>query len=639
MNIKSITGRARTARRQRCSRIKCLSGKYYRLWVICLFIWLCAISLVPAPALAQPSLLTATLPSAQVNTAYYAGLSAAGGTPPYTWSVISGTLPPWLNLAPDTGVISGTPDTQGTFSFLVRVTDSTATSAQQVFRISVAAPPLIFSTYSLPDAKENAAYIAALSVSGGAAPYTWSIVNGSLPSGLTIDTITGTISGIPARGTTGTSSFSIRLSDSSAIPVATQRSFTITVEKGSYLSTITIGSGLKTAETLLFINGIQLTSLLGGQSIQRSFDLDTNQTISVEPLIQNPDQQGTRYKVENERITVTEFSPDAQFNYYPEYYVEIKNQPAAAGQITGTGWYREGAILQANAPGTLQLGTDQGTQYRFSSWSLPAGAQVAGGNLNQSINSPGVYTANYDTYYRLTFISPLGEQTESAWYKSGARAEWNLSVTQAPMSGILGFFKGTFNAVNSRGSVVMDKPQNIIIAWEPDYTMPLILIPVALLLAIICICGLYTISRGPVNRPVLFYPTAQASPPPFQPVSPQYYPAPPPFQPVMPQCYPTPPPAYFMPPSVSFTPPPARPAYPPIIIPVLRPESIATRITEAKKPDKPSTARNKIMEDFGKLLDNYARDMNASRQNPEPPRSPKADESTEITLASPHQLN
>jgi len=624
MIINSLTSQVQTARQQPRSRIKCVLGKFYYLSVICLFISLCAISLIPAPVLAQPSLLTTTLPSAQVNTAYYAVLAVTGGTPPYTWSIISGTLPPWLNLVPDTGVISGTPNTQGTFGFLVRVTDTAATSAQQVFYLTVASPPLIFSTTRLPNAKENAAYIAAMSVSGGTAPYTWSIVDGSMPSGLTIDATTGTISGIPARGTIGASSFSIRLTDSSATPVSTQRNFTISVEKGSYQSTITIGSGLKAAETLLFINGIKLTSLRGGQAITRSFDLDTSQTLSVEPLIQDPAEQGIRFKVENERITVTEFSPDAQFNYSTEYYVEMKSQPAAVGQITGSGWYREGNLLRATAQGTLQFGTDPDTQYRFSYWTLPAGEQVAGGNLNRSIYAPGVYTANYDTYYRLTFTSPLGEQKASAWYKSGARAEWNLSVAQVPMSGILGFFKGTFNAVNDRGSVVMDKPQNITVTWEPDYSMPLILIPAALLLAIICVCGLYAMSRAAVNKPLPFYPSVQASPPPFQSVITQYYPAPPP--------------AYFIPPPVHFIPFPAQPVYPSVNIPVPRQESITIKISEVPKQDKPSTARQKIMEEFSKLLDNYAQDISASSQNPPLPELTIADEGTKITVADPHKL-
>ncbi len=622
ININTITDRVQTNRPQRRSRIQRVLSKFYCLSGVCLFISLCALSLVPAPVLAQPSLLTATLPSAQVNTAYYAELAASGGTPPYTWSIISGSLPPWLNLVPDTGAISGTPDTQGVFSFIVGVTDSAATSAQQIFHISVAPPPLIFSTTYLPNAQENAAYYAAMSVSGGTAPYTWTIVDGSLPSGLTVDATTGTISGLPIRGAIGASSFSIRLTDSSATPLSTQRNLAISVEKGSYQSTIAIGPGLKAGGTSVFINGIQVTSLRGGQTITRSFDLDAIQTISVEPLIQNPAEQGTRFKVENATLTVTESSPDAQFNYYPEYYVEIKSQPAAAGQISGSGWYREGNLLRAAAQGTVQFEADQGTQYRFSSWSLPAGEQVAGGNLNQGIYAPAVYTANYDTYYRLTFTSPMGEQKESAWYKSGARAEWGLSVVQVPMSGILGFFRGTLNAINDRGSVVMDKPQNITVAWEPDYTLPLILIPAALLLAIICICGLYSLSRGPVNQPLPFYP---AAPPPT-------------FQPVMPQYYPAPPPAYYRPPPVNFLPFPVQPAYTPIIVPVLRAESFATRIAGAPKRDSHNTSMQKIVQELGKLLDNYAQDVVASRQNPLPGLT-KVDEGTRITVAGPRQPN
>jgi hypothetical protein len=68
------------------------------------------------------SITTTALPAATAGAAYTATLTATGGTPPYTWSIASGTLPAGLTLTPGTGVISGTPSTAGTSSFTVMVT-------------------------------------------------------------------------------------------------------------------------------------------------------------------------------------------------------------------------------------------------------------------------------------------------------------------------------------------------------------------------------------------------------------------------------------------------------------------------------------------------------------------------------------
>jgi hypothetical protein len=55
---------------------------------------------------------------------YAATLSAAGGNPPYRWSVSSGALPPGLKLSKGTGVISGRASVAGQFGFTVRVVDT-----------------------------------------------------------------------------------------------------------------------------------------------------------------------------------------------------------------------------------------------------------------------------------------------------------------------------------------------------------------------------------------------------------------------------------------------------------------------------------------------------------------------------------
>jgi len=81
---------------------------------------------VPGPGitLVTPlSVSTTSLPNGTQSVAYNQSLAAAGGTTPYSWSLISGALPAGLSLSSG-GQISGTPTTTGTSNFTVQVTDA-----------------------------------------------------------------------------------------------------------------------------------------------------------------------------------------------------------------------------------------------------------------------------------------------------------------------------------------------------------------------------------------------------------------------------------------------------------------------------------------------------------------------------------
>ncbi len=77
----------------------------------------------------------------QAGVAYSLSLVATGGSPPYTWSVTDGTLPPGLSLNPATGAISGTATTAGAFTFTVRAQDSLGSSNTLTLCVTVVLPP------------------------------------------------------------------------------------------------------------------------------------------------------------------------------------------------------------------------------------------------------------------------------------------------------------------------------------------------------------------------------------------------------------------------------------------------------------------------------------------------------------------
>jgi Flp pilus assembly secretin CpaC len=79
-----------------------------------------------------------SLPNGNIGGPYDAVLMATGGKAPYTWTVTAGALPTGLTLAPSTGTITGTPNTTGSFTFTMQVTDSNAPAltAQQQFTLT-----------------------------------------------------------------------------------------------------------------------------------------------------------------------------------------------------------------------------------------------------------------------------------------------------------------------------------------------------------------------------------------------------------------------------------------------------------------------------------------------------------------------
>jgi uncharacterized repeat protein (TIGR01451 family) len=75
--------------------------------------------------IAEPlAVVAASLPDGVTSFGYTATVTTQGGVDPRTWAITQGALPPGVSLDPNTGLLTGTPTTPGTFNFTVQVTDS-----------------------------------------------------------------------------------------------------------------------------------------------------------------------------------------------------------------------------------------------------------------------------------------------------------------------------------------------------------------------------------------------------------------------------------------------------------------------------------------------------------------------------------
>ena len=145
--------------------------------------------------------------TAYVNTQYSVvlELNPVGSA---TWTLATGSsLPNNLTLNSTTGEISGIPQTEGTYTFVIQATRNTGT-ATKGFTLTVnkaGSNTLSITTTSLPSGVINTAYTATLTSSPSGANWKYS---GNWPTDLTLNASTGAISGTPK--TSGTYNFTVQ---------------------------------------------------------------------------------------------------------------------------------------------------------------------------------------------------------------------------------------------------------------------------------------------------------------------------------------------------------------------------------------------------------------------------------------------
>lgn len=180
------------------------------------------------------TITTATINTGLISTPYSQQLTASGGAGVKQWRLTAGVLPQGITLDQTTGLLSGTPTEAVSRAITISVSDGYGRTTSQNYQLSVA-NQLSFSSNRLPNAHANSTYSERILVSGGVPPYTFAL-SGTLPSGLSLDTATGIISG--TASVSGLSNLGITVTDSS-LPTPASLAATIPLRVTGMLTPVT----------------------------------------------------------------------------------------------------------------------------------------------------------------------------------------------------------------------------------------------------------------------------------------------------------------------------------------------------------------------------------------------------------------
>jgi len=143
-----------------------------------------------------------------------------------SWSVESGTLPQGVTLSP-TGVLSGTPTSEGSYQFVVKAQDGSPFDTK-TYTLAVRQPLSVRSPFAPAQtgrAEVGIRFGATATATGGTGSYTWAIASGALPAGLALNTSSGAIAGIPQ--TAGNFTFGLTATDAEGRVATANGSLTV----------------------------------------------------------------------------------------------------------------------------------------------------------------------------------------------------------------------------------------------------------------------------------------------------------------------------------------------------------------------------------------------------------------------------
>ncbi len=431
------------------------------------------------PANAAFTVTPGSLPAPVISSAYSQLMSASGGGGPYSYALNSGTLPPGIGMN-STGRIYGSAAATGTFSFAVKVTDSTAGTPLTVIKnysVTVAVPTLTLTPTTLPTGALLQAYNQPMSTAGGTAPYAYVVESGTLPPGLNLSP-SGVLAGTPTSA--GSFNFVIKSTDSTGGngPYATSRSYSIVVNAQALptISNISPRSGPTSGGTSVTITG---TGFSGTTAVRFGATNATNVTVYSATQITATSPAGAGAGTVDVTVTtpagISATSAADQFTYAgaPTVTSISPSSGASAGgttvNINGTGFNGTTAVkFGATSATTVTVYSDTqmdakspaGTGTVDVTVTTPSGTSAATAAdqftyLSVPVASSSSVTVAYGSFGNPVPLSLTGAAATSVTITSNAAGTVVVSgtdVTYSPRRGYAGPDSFTYTASNGAGT-------------------------------------------------------------------------------------------------------------------------------------------------------------------------------------------
>lgn len=254
------------------------------------------VNLARTIAVFEPLLvLDTSLPPAVEGRHYEFRLTATGGTGAYGWT-IGGASPLFSGLSLDaaTGLLTGTPTAPGSPN--PRTLEFTVTSGSQTVHRELelqVVPRLSLEGATPPWAVRGADYTYRLPVSGGMEEKHFSVTNGVLPPGLTLDPATGLVQGIASSAGSFTCTVQVTSGSSAADQTATA-TYTFTVSEPLVITTGALPDGLTGRAYSASLSAVGGT----GHFIWSALSLPAGLALSPSGLLAGTPAQAGTFRVE-----------------------------------------------------------------------------------------------------------------------------------------------------------------------------------------------------------------------------------------------------------------------------------------------------------------------------------------------------
>jgi PKD repeat protein len=347
------------------------------------------------------TVLPEALVGAAQGTAYSQTLTASGGREPHSFAVTGGALPAGLALSPE-GVLSGTPEAAGTFTFTVTATDASGCSGAATYTLSVCVAGLILSPGTLPAGTVGSGYGQTLVASGGAPPYAFAVTSGALPAGLTLSAA-GVLSGTPTAA--GLFSFTVTATDVNGCPGV--QTYALRVCPVVAIAPTTLPEG---AVGTAYSQALTGSGGTGPYTFAASGSLPPGLALSPTGVLSGTPTQTGSFSL---TVTATDANGCPGVQGYtvvvtdpPPVIEELNLAPADGGDfglsVTGSGFV-SGAVVVVDGvsyPTTFVSPT-------LVTVVLPASAVPATGSITVTVTNPGA-TGGTSNPASLTFCSPPG---------------------------------------------------------------------------------------------------------------------------------------------------------------------------------------------------------------------------------------